>query len=369
MSPPKTDQSRAGKKKYPSLRRESPLLRSIFDLPKLESEILKLEKESTQANFWQDEKKASQKMQELARLKDKVGKFLNIETSLGEIADYVELLALERVEIPKETLEDIAKLERQIEEQELELILSGKYDSNNALLSIYAGAGGVEAQDWANMLLRMYLRYTEKKGFKAEIISISGGEEAGIKSATLEVSGPLAFGYLKGESGVHRLVRLSPFNAQHLRHTSFALVDVIPEIEEEGLEIDPKDLRIDTFRASGAGGQHVNVTDSAVRITHLPTKITTSSQNERSQFQNKENALKVLKSKLVLYQEEKNEEERAKIRGEITPASWGNQIRSYVLHPYNMIKDHRTRLETSDTKGVLDGDIEQFIEAYLRKKK
>lgn len=318
--------------------------------------------------MWQDEGKAKDLLKDLSKLKEKLGNYLNVETKFNEVSGYFELLEQEKIEIPNEFIDDIENLEQDIKQQELTILLSGKYDENNALFSIYAGAGGVEAQDWANMLLRMYLRYAELKGYKAEILSISGGEEAGIKSVTLEVSGMLVYGFLKGEIGVHRLVRLSPFNAQHLRHTSFALVDVIPEIQKKEIEIDPKDLKIDTFRASGAGGQHVNTTDSAVRVTHIPTGITVSSQNERSQFQNKDTAMKILESKLVQYNQEKSEEEKAKLRGEISPASWGNQIRSYVLHPYNLVKDHRTNLETSNTKAVLDGDIEQFIEAYLRKK-
>ena len=341
---------------------------SFFDLSKIKTKISELEKEVAKPNFWKDEKNAKKKTQELSKLKEKLEKFLKLESGVNDAEEYFSLIQNEGEEVFLDYKNEVKSLGKEIEAQELDILLSGKYYENNALLSIYAGAGGVEAQDWANMLLRMYLRYAEQKKYKATIISISQGEETGIKSVTLEISGSLAYGYLKGENGVHRLVRLSPFNAQHLRHTSFALIDVIPEIEEEEIEIDPKDLRVDTFRASGAGGQHVNVTDSAVRITHTPTRITASSQSERSQFQNKESALKILRSKLVKYQDEKNEEERAKIRGEITPASWGNQIRSYVLHPYNMVKDHRTNLETSNTKAVLDGDIGQFVEGYLRKR-
>ncbi len=357
------------KEKIEEYKKRINLLKQLLNIPHIQSRILELEKETVNPDLWADEKKASVIMQELSYLKQRITKFFEMEITVNELADYYDLMRQEEVQIPEEFLKDLDNVEAEIKSQELEMLLSGKFDNNNAILSIYAGAGGVDAQDWANMLLRMYLRFAENKKYKTQIVSISGGEEAGIKSAIVEVSGPLAYGYLKGESGVHRLVRLSPFNAQHLRQTSFALIDVIPEIEKEEIKIDPKDLRIETFRASGAGGQHVNVTDSAVRITHLPSKITSSSQSERSQLQNKETALKILKAKLAKYHEEKSEEEKAKLRGEISSASWGNQIRSYVLHPYNLVKDHRTNLETSNIKSVLDGEIEQFIEANLRKKK
>lgn len=269
----------------------------------------------------------------------------------------------------EEVEREVEKLEKRLEALELNLYLSGEYDSRDALLAIHAGSGGTEAQDWAQMLLRMYLRWAEEHGYKAEVLEVNPGDEAGIKSALVEISGDYAYGYLKAEHGVHRLVRLSPFDADHARHTSFALVEVLPRAEEEvDVKIDPEDLRIETFRSSGPGGQHMQKTESAVRITHIPTGITVSYQGERSQHQNKETALKILRSRLLELELKKRAEEQARLKGEHVPAAWGNQIRSYVLHPYKLVKDHRTGYETSDAQGVLDGNIDDFIKAYLRKK-
>jgi len=342
------------------------LLRSIFDVAKIQQDILLLEKETQYDNFWQDDKKASDILKQLSNKKDKLADFNNLEKSLLSLEDFSKETSLKKEEI--DFLEkEIGYLDKKLVKKERFILFSGPFDSKGTILSIYAGAGGVDAQDWAEMLLRMYLRYSEKNSFKATIIAISQGDEAGLKSVTLEIKGEMVFGFLKNESGVHRLVRLSPFNAQNLRQTSFALVDVIPEVDEKEIEIDPKDLKIETFRSSGAGGQHVNVTDSAVRITHLPTKITASSQSERSQLQNKNQAMKVLSSKLAKYQAEKNEAEKAKLRGEISSASWGNQIRSYVLHPYKMVKDHRTGFESKNPEAVLSGELDNFIEESLKK--
>lgn len=269
--------------------------------------------------------------------------------------------------VQRDVKEKLRSLTEEFEHREIEVILGEEFDDNNAILTIHAGTGGTEAQDWAEMLLRMYLRYAEQKHWRANILDRVSGNEAGIKTVTLSVTGSYAYGYLKAEAGTHRLVRLSPFDADHARHTSFALVEVTPEVDDSiEIEINPQDLKIDTFRSSGAGGQHVNVTDSAVRITHLPSGLVVSCQNERSQLQNKESALRVLKSKLYEQERQKQKEATIAAKGEYKEAKWGNQIRSYVLHPYQMVKDHRTKYEDKNSAAVLDGKLDKFIESYLR---
>ncbi len=264
-------------------------------------------------------------------------------------------------------LEQLQQLQKKFEKEEIQVFLSNKYDKRDAVMSIYSGAGGIDAQDWAEMLLRMYLRYAEKHKFKAQVIHVAAGQEAGIKSVTLEINGPYAYGYLKGEAGVHRLVRLSPFNADNLRHTSFAMVEVLPDFEEVfEVEIRPEDLKIDTYRASGPGGQYVNKTESAVRITHLSSKITAACQSERLQGANKKKAMKLLQIKLFQKQLQDQEKVKKKIRGKQTAAEWGSQIRSYVLHPYKMVKDLRTKVESSDPEEVLDGNLDEFINSEIK---
>jgi len=308
-------------------------------------------------------------MREHSDLKEIVDFWEEIEKEAAYLEEIVKAIDDKKdKDILEEAKKRLEKLERKFIKSEFQAFMNGRYDSANAVVAIHSGAGGVDAQDWAQMLLRMYLRYCERHGYRTKIVHESKGEEAGIKSVTFTVEGQFAYGYLKNESGVHRLVRLSPFNADNLRETSFALVEVLPEIsQEDELEIKESDLRIDTFRASGAGGQYVNKTNSAVRITHLPTKIVVECQNERSQAQNKEQAMRILKAKLYKLRQEKEEEEKKKLRGEYTSAEWGNQIRSYVLHPYKLVKDHRTGVEESDVEKVLDGDIDKFIEARLKK--
>jgi peptide chain release factor 2 len=287
------------------------------------------------------------------------------------ISDAVELRSLAEadgdVQLEAEVQSEINKIARSLDELELELAFSGEYDARSAILSIHAGAGGTESQDWAEMLMRMYLRWVERRGYRAEVLDISPGDEAGIKSVVIEVGGGYTFGYLKSEHGVHRLVRLSPFDADHARHTSFALVEVTPEAESDvDITIGPDDLKVDTFRSSGPGGQHMQKTSSAVRLTHIPSGIVVTCQSERSQHQNKEIALKILQSRLLELELEKRADEKARLKGKHVAAGWGNQIRSYVLHPYRMVKDHRTGYQTANTEGVLDGEIDDFITAYLR---
>jgi len=286
-----------------------------------------------------------------------------------KVADIAELISLteEDTSLQAEIQSEIEAIASRLDELELQMAFSSEYDARNAILTIHAGAGGTESQDWAEMLLRMYLRWAERRGYKAEILDVSPGDEAGIRSAIIGVSGDYTCGYLKSEHGVHRLVRLSPFNADHARHTSFALIEVMPEAEADvDVKIEPDDLKVDVFRSSGPGGQHMQKTSSAVRLTHLPTGLTVICQNERSQHQNKETALKILQARLLVLELAERAEERAKLKGKRVTAGWGNQIRSYVLHPYKMVKDHRTDYQTSDADAVLDGELDGFITAYLR---
>jgi len=319
-------------------------------------------------DFWKDGELSGKTSKAAGALR---AELLEWDTLEAEAKDLVELLKIAETEkdaeLVREAEESLPKLLQHFEKLEFYVLLSGKHDHANAIMAIHAGTGGTEAQDWAEMLARMYLRYAERRGLKARIVDENRGNEAGIKSVTISIEGPYAYGYLKSEHGVHRLVRISPFDAEKMRHTSFALVEVLPEApEEEDLKIDPKDIRIDTYLSSGHGGQSVQTTYSAVRIVHLPTGITVTCQNERSQTQNKETAMKVLRARLALLHEKERLAERAELRGEYHEAEWGNQIRSYVLQPYRLVKDHRTEYETSDTVGVLDGKLEGFAEAFLK---
>jgi len=326
-------------------------------LGKKQKRIKELEKLTQEKDFWKDQKKAIEINEELAELREEKDFWGNIEKELNQ-----------PTKITEEKLKD---LEGKFKKAEIKALFSGEYDKRDAVITIYSGAGGTEAQDWAEMLLRMYTHYTEDHNFKVKTLDIASGQEAGIKNATIEISGLYAYGYLKGENGVHRLVRLSPFNADNLRHTSFALVEVLPEISEDikkEIEIKPEDLKMDTFRSSGPGGQHVNVRSTAVRLTYLPNKIVAACQSERSQAQNREKAMKLLYTKLFQQKLKEKKQEKALLRESLPSAEWGNQIRSYVLHPYKMVKDHRTKIESSDPEEVLDGKLDKFIEAEIRQK-
>ena len=339
-----------------------------FDVAAKEKEIAEIEQTIVAPDFWSDAAAAQQKMRRLAELKKAVGQWRALENKTVELS---ELMTLEE-ESPSPTLgaeieTEMVQLTRHLDDLEFKLAFASPYDLRNAILSIHAGAGGVESQDWAEMLMRMYLGWAEQHGYKIEILDKSPGEEAGIKSVTLEISGDYAYGYLKSEHGVHRLIRLSPFDSDHARHTSFALVEVLPEAEGDvDIILKPDDLRVEVFRSSGPGGQNVQKVSSAVRIIHVPSGIVVTSQTERSQHQNKEIALRILKSRLFKQQLVKREEEHARLKGKFVSAEWGNQIRSYTLHPYRLVKDHRTGFETGNTEAVLNGDLDGFINAYLR---
>ncbi|MFC1937834.1 peptide chain release factor 2 [Chloroflexota bacterium] len=337
-----------------------------LDIARREKEIDALEKQSAQPDFWLDTVEAQAVMRRLADKKKMVAKWRELET---RVADIAELTSLTEEDSPliTELQSEVEKLASELDELEVEMAFTGEYDDRDAILAIHAGAGGTESQDWAEMLMRMYLRWAEQQGYRTEILDVSLGEEAGIKSAVIEVSGSYASGYLSSERGVHRLVRLSPFDADHARHTSFALAEVIPEARSDvDFHINPDDVKVEVFRSSGPGGQHMQKTSSAVRLTHLPTGVVATCQSERSQHQNKETAMKILQARLLELELKKKAEEQAKLKGKHVTAGWGNQIRSYVLHPYKMVKDHRTNYETSNPEAVLDGDLGGFITAYLR---
>lgn len=354
-------------KRLENLNSEILNLKSHLNLPQKEQRILELEDKMNAPDFWNDNQAAQKISKEYNQLKS----FYDFWISLGRDAD--ELADLVRGSDRGTKQEDMDYLAKQVGELEEKYkknrfvaLLSKKYDDHNAIFSIHSGAGGVDAQDWAAMLLRMFLRYCEKKGFSTEVLELSKGEQGGVKTAVVEVFGSYAYGLLKSEAGVHRLVRLSPFNPAHTRETSFALMELLPLLEQqEEFKVDEKDLKIEANTSSGHGGQSVNTTYSAIRITHIPSRIKVSIQNERSQHQNRELAMKILMSKLKALEEEKLQKEKREIRGEFKSAEWGNQIRSYVLHPYKMVKDHRTGMETSDPDSVLGGELEDFVEKYL----
>ena len=339
-----------------------------FDIVNLENELTSLEKQTIENSFWENQKNSSKVLKRINEIKNKVEQFKKIKTEITNMIELVELLKQESdEELEKEVQNGTKKLEEDIEKLEISTLLSGKYDINNAILTLHPGAGGTEAQDWVEMLYRMYTRWATANGYKVEELDYLAGDEAGIKSVTFLVSGDYAYGYLKGEQGVHRLVRISPFDAGGRRHTSFASVEVLPEITDDiEIDINQDDLKIDTYRASGAGGQHVNKTSSAVRITHIPTGIVVACQTERSQIQNKENAMKMLKSKLLHLKEQEHKDTIDELKGVQMDIAWGSQIRSYVFCPYTLVKDHRTNYEVGNVQAVMDGDLNGFIDSFLK---
>ncbi|GAF65663.1 peptide chain release factor 2 [Bacillus sp. TS-2] len=344
------------------------ILGGLFDLEVKQERMAELDELMTDPDFWNDQEKAQTVINESNALKDQVNTFLKLKDSFEDLEVSYELVKEEDdQELAEELFSGVKELVEAMNEFELQLLLSEPYDKNNAILELHPGAGGTESQDWASMLLRMYTRWAEAKGFKVETMDYLPGDEAGVKSVTLLIKGHNAYGYLKAEKGVHRLVRISPFDSSGRRHTSFVSCEIMPELDDNvEIDISPEDLKIDTYRASGAGGQHINTTDSAVRITHLPTNTVVTCQSERSQIKNREQAMKMMKAKLYQLKLEEQQKQLDEIRGEQKEIGWGSQIRSYVFHPYSLVKDHRTNFEIGNTNGVMDGDLDGFIDAYLR---
>lgn len=338
---------------------------SVFDLVGKQNQLSQLETEIEQPDFWNDSTAAQKVMKTVSNLRDEVEGWNKLKQ---QVRDLIDLAKLDDESLRTDLEIEIKKLESELEKRSFAAMLSGPFDHDDAILAIHAGAGGTDSQDWAEMLQRMYLRWIESRGFTAEILDMTPGEEAGIKSVTIAVGGQYAFGYMRSEKGVHRLVRLSPFDAAHRRHTSFALVEVLPQVsmDEADVDINPSDVKMDVFRSSGAGGQNVQKNATAVRLTHIPTGIVVTCQNERSQTQNREFAMRILRARLLELRRAEKDEERAVLRGEYTKAEWGSQIRSYVLHPYQMVKDHRTDFQMGNAQSVLDGDLDAFMEDYLK---
>ena len=341
---------------------------NLFDIANEKSRLKELEEQTKENDFWNDQEKSAVVLQKIKILKDKVSNYDVLNGNLEGIHAMIELIEEANDEsLIDELKQDVKKFEKGLDRLEIEALLSGPHDANNAIVTIHPGAGGTESQDWAEMLYRMYSMWCDKNGYKLEELDYLDGDVAGLKSVTFTVTGPYAYGYLKSESGVHRLVRISPFDAGGRRHTSFASVEVIPEITENlEVEIDPKDLRIDTYRSSGAGGQHINKTESAIRITHIPTNIVVSCQTQRSQIQNRETAMKMLISKLVELKERENKATISELKGVQREIAWGSQIRSYVFCPYTLVKDHRTNYETGNVEAVMNGELNEFMDAYLK---
>ncbi|MGL5576796.1 MAG: peptide chain release factor 2 [Sarcina sp.] len=352
--------------KLPDLKSTLEEMRALLDFAGLEKQYQELELKMQESGFWDDVNKAQEITQESKRIKDRIDNFTGLVGKIDDIEVLKELMEDGDEDTENEIISEINFVEKAVEQLKVETMLSGEYDRNNAILTLHTGVGGADANDWTSMLLRMYTRWCEKKGYEVETLDYQAGDEAGVKSVSLSIKGEFAYGYLKAEKGIHRLVRISPFNANGKRQTSFASVEALPELtKDQDIDLNPVDLRIDTFRASGAGGQHINKTDSAIRITHIPTGIVVQCQSERSQFSNKDTAMGMLKAKLIELKERAHKEKIEDLTGDLKDMGWGSQIRSYVFHPYSLVKDHRTNVENSNVNAVMDGELDDFITAYL----